>query len=136
MRLFTLHAFAATFAVLAASPAEATMFKCTSRDGTVLYQARPCGAGEREVPVASVNGQEGAPSEGGASRSASPRDAQERAVAERDLAQRRARCGTSRESIDRLSKLLGSPNEVQRHQAANEIKTLERRMKDDACASI
>ena len=135
MRLFTLHAFAATLAVLAASPAEATMFKCTSRDGTVLYQARPCGAGEREVPVASVNGQDGAPSDA-ASRSASPREAQERAVAERDLAQRRARCGTSRESIDRLSKLLGSPNEVQRHQAANEIKAQEKRMKDDACASI
>jgi hypothetical protein len=146
MRLAPLIATA--IAVLAAVPAGAQMVKCTARDGTVVYQARPCGSGDREASVTPASTADAQAAEGGARKLADndprlsprstvpPRDAQERAILERDVAQRRARCAASRETIERMHKLLDSPNEVQRHQAGNEIKTQEKRMKDDACASL
>ena len=121
----------ALVATLVAAPAAAQMFKCTAKDGTVVYQARPCGAGDREATV--TNGQ----TADAAGRPATPtRDAQERAIFERDLAQRRARCTTYRDTIERQKTLLDSPNDVTRQHAANEVKNQERRMKDDGCASL
>lgn len=118
---------------LAALPATAQMYKCTTKDGTVLYQARPCGGAEREATLAN-----GMVAEGEARTTngkAMPRDT-ERAVLERDLAQRRARCGVYRDNIERYRTLLDAPNEVTRSHAENDIRQQERRMKDDNCAAL
>jgi hypothetical protein len=40
------------FAVFLSLPAAARMYKCTAKDGTVLYQARPCVGTEREATLA------------------------------------------------------------------------------------
>jgi len=131
MRTSTLSALlVAGLAGLVALPA-AAMFKCTARDGTVLYQARPCSAGDREASVAS-----GPTSELRRLESRSPQEVQERAVQDRELAQRRARCGAYRDTIERQKPVLDSPNEVTRQHAATEIKNQERRMRDDQCAAI
>jgi len=50
MRLLRLLTIA--FAVFLALPAAAQMYKCTAKDGTVLYQARPCVGTEREATLA------------------------------------------------------------------------------------
>ncbi|MFI4923827.1 MAG: DUF4124 domain-containing protein [Vicinamibacteria bacterium] len=112
-----------------AFPATAQMYKCTAKDGTVLYQARPCGDAVREATLA--NGMVAETANG----KAVPRDT-ERAVLERDLAQRRARCGVYRDNIDRYKALLDSPNDVTRSHAENDIRQQERRMKDDNCAAL
>jgi hypothetical protein len=121
---------AATLAALVALPATAQMFKCTTRDGTVLYQSKPCGAGDREATMAN-----GVVADS-ASAKPTTREAAERAVLERDLAQRRARCGVYRENFERFKAQLESPNEVTRGHAANDIKEQERRMRDDNCAAL
>ena len=133
MRLPPLPSLAvATFAALVALPATAQMFKCTTKDGTVLYQSKPCGAGDREATMTNGLVADGA----GANGKPASRDAAERAVLERDVAQRRARCGVYRENVERFKALLDSPNEVTRGHAANDIKAQERRMRDDNCAAL
>ena len=121
---------AATLTALVAVSASAEMYKCTTRDGTVLYQSKPCGAGDREATI--TNGQV---ADGASAKPTTPQAA-ERAVVERDVAQRRARCGVYRENVDRFKAQLDSPNEVTRGHAANDIKEQERRMRDDNCAAL
>jgi len=132
MRLLRLLTIA--FAVFLALPAAAQMYKCTAKDGTVLYQARPCVGTEREATLANgmlADGDTRAVMNG----KAVPRDT-ERAVLERDIAQRRARCGVYRDNIDRYKAMLDSPNDVTRSHAENDIRQQERRMKDDNCAAL
>ncbi|HEY8241845.1 MAG TPA: DUF4124 domain-containing protein [Casimicrobiaceae bacterium] len=133
MRLLRLLTIA--FASLVAFPATAQMYKCTAKDGTVLYQARPCGDAAREATLANgmvADGDVRATMNG----KAVPGQTLERAVLERDLAQRRARCGVYRDNIDRYKALLDSPNDVTRSHAENDIRQQERRMKDDNCAAL
>jgi hypothetical protein len=131
MRLVPFSTFAAAMlAALVAVPASAEMYKCTTRDGTVLYQSKPCGAGDREATI--TNGQVA----DGASAKPATREAAERAVFDRDVAQRRARCGVYRENVERFKALLDSPNEVTRSHAGNDIKEQERRMREDNCAAL
>jgi hypothetical protein len=134
--------------ILPAPAADAAMFKCVTRDGTVLFQARPCSQGDKEVAVSGSIG----PSEGVAAADPAPRktpdgdpkapsmrspqNAQERAVMERELAQRRDRCRNARDVLERRKAQLDSPNEVARQQAGNEIKIQERRMREDHCDSV
>jgi hypothetical protein len=135
MRPSTIPAFlVASLAALVTLPADA-MFKCTTRDGTVLYQARPCSEGDREAAI--TNGKLADNDTRQQTLNArSPREIQERAVYDRELSQRRARCANYRETIDRQKPLFDSPNEVTRQHAENEVKIQERRMRDDQCASI
>jgi len=131
MRLPLLPSLAvATFAAVVALPATAQMFKCTTKDGTVLYQSKPCGAGDLQATMSN-----GLVADGAGAKPAS-RESAERAVLERDVAQRRARCGVYRENIDRFKAQLESTNEVTRGHAENDIKAQERRMRDDNCAAL
>src|SRR6185369_8893957 len=107
MRLLRLLTIA--FAVFLSLPAAAQMYKCTAKDGTVLYQARPCVGTEREATLANGTLADGAVMNA----KVVPRDT-ERAVLERDIAQRRARCGVYRDNVDRYKALLDSPNDVTR----------------------
>jgi len=143
-----------TFLVLAVGiaafgvPAEAAMYKCMTRDGTVLYQSRPCSAGDRELEVSgSVAPAEGSNGAAEARRKVadsdprlqavrSPQNIEDRAVLDRDLAQRRDRCRSARETVERQQSLLASTNEVARQQAGNEIKVQERRMREDRCDAV
>ena len=129
MRLLRLLTIA--FAVFLSLPAAAQMYKCTAKDGTVLYQARPCVGTEREATLANGTLADGAVMNA----KVVPRDT-ERAVLERDIAQRRARCGVYRDNVDRYKALLDSPNDVTRSHAENDIRQQERRMKDDNCAAL
>ena len=129
MRLLRLLTIA--FAVFLSLPAAAQMYKCTAKDGTVLYQARPCVGTEREATLANGTLADGAVMNA----KVVPRDT-ERAVLERDIAQRRARCGVYRDNIDRYKALLDSPNDVTRSHAESDIRQQERRMKDDNCAAL
>jgi len=129
MRLLRLLTIA--FAVFLALPAAAQMYKCTAKDGTVLYQARPCVGTEREATLANGTLADGAVMNA----KVVPRDT-ERAVLERDIAQRRARCGVYRDNVDRYKALLDSPNDVTRSHAESDIRQQERRMKDDNCAAL
>lgn len=147
MRLPSLLLVAAGLAALAV-PAHAAMYKCVTPDGTVLFQARPCAVGDRQLAVSGSMG----PAEAGNSADAprrkiadsdprspsvpSPRGSEERAVMDRDLAQRRDRCRVARETVERQKALLGSTNEVTRQQAGNEIKNQERRMREDGCQAV
>jgi|KBSMisStandDraft_5_1062788.scaffolds.fasta_scaffold621610_2 hypothetical protein len=129
MRLLRLLTIA--FAVFLSLPAAAQMYKCTAKDGTVLYQARPCVGTEREATLANGTLADGAVMNA----KVVPRDT-ERAVLERDIAQRRARCGVYRDNVDRYKALLDSPNDVTRSHAESDIRQQERRMKDDNCAAL
>ena len=129
MRLLRLLTIA--FAVFLSLPAAAQMYKCTAKDGTVLYQARPCVGTEREATLANGTLADGAVMNA----KVVPRDT-ERAVLERDIAQRRARCGVYRDNIDRYKAMLDSPNDVTRSHAESDIRQQERRMKDDDCAAL
>lgn len=144
MRSTRLLLFAAGLAAFV-SPVHAAMYKCVTTDGTVLFQARPCAAGDKQLTVSGSL----APSPGVA-RSDNPRrkaadndpgakstaSLEERAVMDRDLAQRRDRCRAAREVVERQRSLLASPNEVARHKAGNEIKVQERRMREDGCDAV
>ncbi|MEO8485971.1 MAG: DUF4124 domain-containing protein [Betaproteobacteria bacterium] len=150
MRIPTLFGvFVAGFAALASLPATATMYKCTTRDGTVLYQARPCANGDKDASVASAGSNDSAVPLDAASRklaendarlgtvsARSPRETEQRAVLDRDLAQRRDRCRNYRDTIERQKPLFDSANEVTRQHALNEVKIQERRMKDDSCVAL
>jgi hypothetical protein len=127
MRLLRLLTIAS--AVLLSLPAAAQMYKCTAKDGTVLYQARPCGDAVREATLANGMVAESANAK------LVPRDT-ERAVLERDIAQRRARCGVYKDNVERYKVLLESPNDVTRSHAESDIRQQERRMKDDNCAAL
>jgi len=132
MRLLRLLTIA--FAVFLSLPAAAQMYKCTAKDGTVLYQARPCVGTEREATLANGTLAD-ADTRAVMNARAVPRDT-ERAVLERDIAQRRARCGVYRDNVDRYKALLDSPNDVTRSHAESDIRQQERRMKDDNCAAL
>lgn len=122
-------------ALLVAAPATAQMVKCTTRDGTVLYQSRPCGSTDRQASM--THGIVADEDARAATNAKNPsREAVERAVLDRDTAQRRARCSVYRENIERDRAQLESANEVARGHAANDIKLQERRMKDDNCAAL
>ena len=129
MRLLPISTLA--FAALVAFPATAQMYKCTTKDGTVLYQARPCGGAEREATVSN-----GIVATGDARAHLSPSETVERAVLERDIAQRRARCSVYRDNIERYKVGLDSSNDVTRSHAESDIRQQERRMKDDNCAAL
>ena len=129
MRLLRLLTIA--FAVFLSLPAAAQMYKCTAKDGTVLYQARPCVGTEREATLANGTLADGAVMNA----KVVPRDT-ERAVLERDIAQRRARCSVYRDNIERYKPGLGSSNDVTRSHAESDIRQQERRMKDDNCAAL
>jgi len=132
MRLLRLLTIA--FAVFLSLPAAAQMYKCTAKDGTVLYQARPCVGTEREATLANGTLADG-DTRAVMNARVVPRDT-ERAVLERDMAQRRARCGVYRDNVDRYKALLDSPNDVTRSHAESDIRQQERRMKDDNCAAL
>lgn len=121
-------------ALVVAAPATAQMVKCTTRDGTVLYQSRPCGSTDRQASIG--NGIVAATDANATNGKTPSREAVERAVLERDTAQRRARCAVYRDNVERDKALLASPNDVARAHAANDIKLQERRMKDDDCAAL
>ena len=112
-------------------PAEATMYKCTARDGTVLYQARPCGVADREAPV----GNAGLADSMSADPATRKRESQERAIVDREEAQRRARCASYRETLDGLKPMLEASSEATRNRAVKEQSIQERRMRDDRCAT-
>ena len=122
------------FAAFLSLPAAAQMYKCTAKDGTVLYQARPCVGTEREATLANGTLADG-DTRAVMNARVVPRDT-ERAVLEREIAQRRARCGVYRDNVDRYKALLDSPNDVTRSHAESDIRQQERRMKDDNCAAL
>ena len=135
--------FAAAVALTPAA-ADVTMYKCT-RDGTTLYQARPCGSAEK---ASTANGSESAAeTTNGAERTqrklaqGDPRvtglvptaNVQERAVLDREEAQRRDRCRNSREIADKQRALLASDAQIDRKAVSDELAIQERRMKQDRC---
>ena len=134
--------FAVTFIVVVtlASPlAQAAMFKCTSPDGTVAFQAVPCqGSAKEERSEARTNPGAVRPAgvtaaSDGAGRVQIAQDAQERAVADREETQRRDRCRNYREAIDRQSAQLASSSERARQKATREINIQERKAQQDRC---
>ena len=125
-----------------ASPlAQAAMYKCTSPDGTVAFQAAPCQPGAKEDRAeARAYPSSGAarpaaatPTSDGAGRVRVAQDAQERAVADREETQRRDRCRSYREAIDRQSAQLAAASESARQKAAREINIQERKAQQDRC---
>jgi hypothetical protein len=146
MRLAAFLVLAAGIAAVTA-PAEGAMYKCAKRDGTVLYQAKPCSDGDRELAVSGSVAPAGSGTADPVSRKLADNDprlqamrngntAEERAVMDRDLAQRRDRCRSAREMIERQKPLLEGSSEVARQHAGNEIKTQERRMREDRCDAV
>jgi len=129
MRLLRLLTIA--FAVFLSLPAAAQMYKCTAKDGTVLYQARPCVGTEREATLAN-----GTLADGAVMKAQLVRRERDRAMPVDAIAQRRARCGVYRDNVDRYKALLDSPNDVTRSHAESDIRQQERRMKDDNCAAL
>ena len=117
-------------AALASPLAHAGMYKCTSPDGTVAFQAAPCpGAAKQENAEVRL-------SPGGASapgRVQLAQDVQLRAVADREETQRRDRCRSYSDAIDRQSPILSSGSDSARQTAAREIKTQERKAQQDRC---
>ena len=131
MRLpFVASALIATAAAMANPVAHAAMFKCTSPDGTVAFQAAPCpGAAKQESA-------EARPGAGGATVSGRvqiAQDVQLRAVADREETQRRDRCRSYRDAIDRQSAALDSGSESAKQKAAREINIQERKAQQDRC---
>ena len=146
MRLLAVLVLAAGIAAFTV-PAEGAMYKCVKRDGTLLYQAKPCSDGDRELAESGSVAPADAPSADGATRKLAADDprlqamrngntAEERAVMDRDLAQRRDRCRSARETIERQKPLLDGSNEVARQHAGNQIKIQERRMREDRCDAV
>jgi hypothetical protein len=136
--------FAVAFIVVVtlASPlAQAAMFKCTSPDGTVAFQAVPCQGGAKQE-VADVRPAGGGTtarlattgaSVDGAGRVLIANDGQQRAVADREETQRRDRCRSYRDAIDRQSAALDSGSESAKQKAAREINIQERKAQQDRC---
>ena len=90
MRLrFVASALIATAAAMAIPVAHAAMFKCTSPDGTVAFQAAPCPGAAKQESTEVRPGAGGATAPG---RVQVAPDVQLRAVAEREETQRRDRC--------------------------------------------
>ena len=131
MRLpFVASALIATAAAMASPVAHAAMYKCTSPDGTVAYQAAPCpGAAKQEsAEVRLTAGGTATPG-----RVQITPDVQLRAVADREETQRRDRCRSYREAIDRQSEQLASGSESAKHKAAREVAIQERKAQQDRC---
>ena len=114
-----------------ASPvAHAAMYKCTSPDGTVAFQAAPCpGAAKQEN--ADVRLTAGGTTAAGRVQIA--QDVQLRAVADREETQRRDRCRSYREAIDRQSEQLTSGSESAKQKSAREVANQERKAQQDRC---
>ena len=136
---FPLTTVLLAFAALASPLAQAAMFKCTSPDGTVAFQAAPCqGAAKQESadvrPVAGGTDARSSTSAGIASgRVQLVQDVELRAVADREETQRRDRCRNYREAIDRQSAQLASSSESARQKATREINIQERKAQQDRC---
>jgi len=128
-------------AALASPLAQAAMYKCTSPDGTVAFQAAPCQVGAKEErPEARANTASGTARPAGATATVDgagrvqvAQDAQQRAVADREETQRRDRCRNYREAIDRQSAQLASASESAKQKAAREINIQERKAQQDRC---
>ena len=128
-------------AALASPLAQAAMYKCTSPDGTVAFQAAPCQPGAKEERAEART----YPSSGaarpaaatltsdGAGRVRVAQDVQERAVADREEAQRRDRCRSYSEAIDRQNAQLATASESAKQKAAREIAIQERKAQQDRC---
>ena len=131
MRLpFVASALFATAAALASPVAHAAMFKCTSPDGTVAYQAAPC-SGAAKQENADVRLTAGGTTAAGRVQIA--QDVQLRAVADREETQRRDRCRSYRDAIDRQSEQLTSGSESAKQKAAREVAIQERKAQQDRC---
>jgi hypothetical protein len=131
MRLpFVASALFATATALASPVVHAAMYKCTSPDGTIAFQAAPCpGAATQENAEVRLTA-------GGttvAGRVQVTQDVQLRAVADREETQRRDRCRSYREAIDRQSEQLTSGSESAKHKAAREVANQERKAQQDRC---
>ena len=138
---FSLTALLLAAAALASPLAQAAMYKCTSPDGTVAFQAAPCQPGAKEeraetrtyATSGAARAAAATPTSDGAGRVRVAQDAQERAVADREEAQRRDHCRSYREAIDRQSAQLTSASESARQKAAREIAIQERKAQQDRC---
>ena len=131
MRLpFVASALIATAVALAGSVAHAAMYKCTSPDGTVAFQAAPCPGAAKQESAEARPGAGGATAPG---RVQVAQDVQLRAVADREETQRRDRCRNYREAIDRQSAQLASSSESARQKATREINIQERKAQQDRC---
>ena len=131
MRLrFVASALIATAFALAGPVAHAAMFKCTSPDGTVAFQAAPCPGGAKQESAEVRPGAGGATVSG---RVQIAQDVQIRAVADREETQRRDRCRSYREAIDRQNAQLATASESAKQKAAREIAIQERKAQQDRC---
>ena len=138
---FSLTAPLLAAAALASPLAQAAMYKCTSPDGTVAFQAAPCQPGAKEErPEARTYPSSGAArpaaatlTSDGAGRVRVAQDAQERAVADREETQRRDRCRSYSEAIDRQNASLAKASESAKQKAAREIAIQERKAQQDRC---
>ena len=131
MRLpFVASALIATAAAMASPVAHAAMYKCTSPDGTVAYQAAPCPGATKQESADVRLGTGGTSAPG---RVQIAQDVQLRAVADREETQRRDRCRSYREAIDRQSEQLTSGSESAKHKAAREVANQERKAQQDRC---
>lgn len=116
------------------------MFKCTSADGTIAYQQKPCAGGAKEARVAPKTV---APDDGRAATTsivdgrvvarAAPDDTQ-RAVEARAERQRLDRCRNARDTLERQQALLASPATSSKKSINDEIRIQERRLAEDRCA--
>jgi len=139
MRVSLCVSFLVVAAAASASPnAHGAMYKCTSPDGTVAFQAVPCQASAKEEPAGSRSTGAAAPPASAEPRRAGTtmvvaQDAQSRAVADREETQRRDRCRSYREAIDRQSVQPASASESAKQKAAREINIQERKAQQDRC---
>ena len=140
----------ATFAAGMALPAtsvHAALYKCTSPDGTVVFQTRACDPSTKQEPVQGS----GPTGRGVATVAAEPPArktdgrvvvlddkvvAQNCAVADREEVQRRDRCANYQANIAQQRAVLAEAKSTTtaRKKAADEIAIQERRQKDDGCA--
>lgn len=136
-----LAGLALAFALAPAAHAQMT-YKCTSADGTILYQQRPCDSTARETkvgarPVADASAAGQAPSThpalGGRVVARSTPGDEQRAVEARAEQQRVNRCRSYRDTIARQQPMLDAPSAVARKHASDEIKIQERRIAEDRC---
>ena len=130
MRSSFLAPFIFAAAAVASPLAHAGMYKCTSPDGTVAYQAAPCPGASRQEYAEARPGAGGTSAPG---RVQIAQDVQLRAVADREETQRRDRCRSYREAIDRQGEQLASGSESAKQKAAREVAIQERKAQQDRC---
>lgn len=135
----TLAALALALALVPDARAQ-MMFKCTSADGTIAYQQKPCAGGAKEARVApkTVVADDGRSTtastvDGRVVASATPDDTQ-RAVEARAERQRLDRCRNARDTLARQQALLASPGTTSKKSITDEIRIQERRLAEDRCA--